>query len=214
MPVNVFGNSSIINDQKIDTSLFVQKLYLRTNYIESNIEEDIDLKNEHKTKNLSDPISIQDACIKNYVDSIIRNIIDSKDVKLENINIVKVNYQPAINQHLTPKIYIVTARDEKSLLRNNQDNDFRNYICTNINNITLNKQAEIDNEVITKAYVEQFHQEKERSRRDVWLDFYDKSSDLVTNNQDKDLSDKKLLNLETVVVIREPSSDNEVANKK
>ena len=30
---------------KFDTSLFVQKPYLRSNYIESNIEEDIDLKN-------------------------------------------------------------------------------------------------------------------------------------------------------------------------
>ena len=28
---------------KIDTSLFLQKPYLRTNYIESNVEEDIDL---------------------------------------------------------------------------------------------------------------------------------------------------------------------------
>ena len=45
MPINVFGNSSNNNnDNKIDTSLFVQKPYLRTNYIESNIEEDIDLK--------------------------------------------------------------------------------------------------------------------------------------------------------------------------
>ena len=45
MPINVFGNSnSNNNDNKFDTSLFVQKPYLRTNYIESNIEEDIDLK--------------------------------------------------------------------------------------------------------------------------------------------------------------------------
>ena len=44
MPINVFGNSSNNSDNKIDTSLFVQKPYLRTNYIESNIEEDIDLK--------------------------------------------------------------------------------------------------------------------------------------------------------------------------
>ena len=46
MPINVFGNSSNISDNKIDTSLFVQKPYLRTNYIEKNIEEDIDLKNQ------------------------------------------------------------------------------------------------------------------------------------------------------------------------
>ena len=42
MPINVFGNSSNNSDNKIDTSL--QKPYLRTNYIEANIEEHIDLK--------------------------------------------------------------------------------------------------------------------------------------------------------------------------
>ena len=48
MPINVFGHSCSPHDNgnKIDTSLFVQKLYLRTNYIESNIEEDIDIKNQ------------------------------------------------------------------------------------------------------------------------------------------------------------------------
>ena len=45
MPINVFGNSNSNNsDNKIDTFLFVQKPYLRANYVESNIEEDIDLK--------------------------------------------------------------------------------------------------------------------------------------------------------------------------
>ena len=44
MLVNVFGNipSANNNGKKIDTSLFVQKPYLRTNYIDSIIEEDID----------------------------------------------------------------------------------------------------------------------------------------------------------------------------
>ena len=58
MPNNVFGNSSHDNSKKIDTSLFVQKSYLRTHYKESNIEEDIDLKNQFRIKNLQDPISI------------------------------------------------------------------------------------------------------------------------------------------------------------
>ena len=31
MPINVFGNSSHDNNKKIDTSLFVQKPYLRSN---------------------------------------------------------------------------------------------------------------------------------------------------------------------------------------
>ena len=47
MPINVFGNrNSPDNGNKKDTSLFVQKPYLRHNYIEPNIEEDIDLKNQ------------------------------------------------------------------------------------------------------------------------------------------------------------------------
>ena len=60
MLINVFVNSSSSHDNgnNIDTSLFVQKPYLRTNYMESNIEEDIDLKNQHRIKNLPDPISI------------------------------------------------------------------------------------------------------------------------------------------------------------
>ena len=43
MPINVFGNSnSNDNGNKIDTNLFVQKPYLRTNHIEANIEGDLD----------------------------------------------------------------------------------------------------------------------------------------------------------------------------
>ena len=49
MTINVFGSFQNNSDQKIGTSLFVKKTYLRTNYIESNIEEDIDLKNQFRS---------------------------------------------------------------------------------------------------------------------------------------------------------------------
>ena len=65
MPIKVFGNSdSNSSDNKIDTSLIVQKPYLRHNYIEANIEEDIDLKNQYRIKNLPDPVSIRDGVSK------------------------------------------------------------------------------------------------------------------------------------------------------
>ena len=67
MPINVFGSSSNTSDNKIDTSLFVQKPYLRTNYIEANLEEDIDLKNQFRIKNLPDPIGTREAASKHYV---------------------------------------------------------------------------------------------------------------------------------------------------
>ena len=222
MPINVFGNSSNNSEQKIDTSLFVQKPYLRTNYIESSIEEDIDLKNQYRIKNLPDPISIREAASKNYVDilfndpSIVKNNahIDLNDRNITNARFIQVNQLPQIDSHLTAKLYVDTEIDQQSVVRNNQDNDFGNYNLTNINSITLNKQAENDNEVITKFYVDQFHQENERSRRDLGIDFYDESNNLVKNNQDNDFNDNKLTNLDSIQVNRNPTLDNEVSNKK
>ena len=64
MPINVFGNSSNNSEHKIDTSLFIQKPYLRSRYIESNTEEDIDLKNQFGRKNLPNPITIREPASK------------------------------------------------------------------------------------------------------------------------------------------------------
>ena len=221
MPINVFGNSSHDNNIKIDTSLFVQRPYLRANYIEANIEEDIDFKNQYRIINLPDPISIREAASKNYVDnlfndpSIIKNTahIDLNDKNITNAKFIQVNQLPQIDSHLTAKLYVDNSINEVSLVRNNKDNDFGNYNLTNINSITLNKQAENDNQVITKAYVDQFHQENERSRRDLGIDFNDESNDLVKNNQNNDLNDNKLTNLDSITNTRNPVSDNEVSNK-
>ena len=198
MPINVFGNSSNNSDNKIDTSLFVQKTYLRTNYIESNIEEDIDFKNQYRIKSLPDPISIREATSKNYVDNLFNDPskkntshIDLIDRNITNARFIQVNQLPQVESHLTAKLYVDIAIDEISLVRNNQDNDFNNNNLTNINSITLNTQAVDDNHVITKAYVDQFHNDKERSRRDLGIEFYNESSDLVKSNQDNNLNDKK-----------------------
>ena len=212
MPINVFGNSSNNSDNKIDTKLLVQKPYLRTNYSESDIEEDIDLKNQFRIKNLPDPISIRKATSKNYVDnlfndpSIVKNNahIDLNDRNNTNARFIQVNQLPQIDSHLIAKLYVDNLVDEVSLVRNNEDNDFGNYNLTNINSITMNKRAENDNEVITKAYVDHLHQEKERSRRDLGLDFYDESNDLVKNNQDNDFNDNNITNMDSIITNRNP----------
>ena len=222
MPINVFGNSSNNSDNKIDTSLFVQKPYLRTNYIEANIEDHIDSKNQYRIKNLPDPISIREAATKNYVDnlfndpSIVKNTehIDLNDRNITNARFMQVNQWPQIDSHLTANLYVDTEIDQSSLVRNNQDNDFNNNNLTNINSITLNKQAENDNEVITKAYVDQFHNENERNRRDVGLSFYNEEVDLVKNNQDNNFNDNKLTNINSITINNNPTDNNHVSNKK
>ena len=220
MPINVFGNSnSIDNVIKIDTSFFVQKPYLRSNYIESNIE-DIDSQNKFRIKNLSDPSGIREPASKDYVDnnfndpSINKSTahIDLNDKIITNARYIQVIQLPQIDSHLAAKLYVDNAKDETSLVRNNKGNDFGNYTLTNINSFTLNNQAEKEKEVITKAYLDQFHQENERSRQDLRINFYDESSDLVRNNQDNYFNDNKLTNIDSTTINRNPNLDNEVAN--
>ena len=222
MPIDVFGNSSNNSDKKIDASIFVQKPYLRTNYMESKIEEVIDLKNQFRFKNLPDPISIREAASQNYFDilfsnpSIIKNIAhkDLNDRNITNARFIQVNQHSQIDSQLRAKLYVVNSIDEPTLNRNTQENDFNNYNLTNINSITLNKQAENDNEVITKAYVDQFHNDNEKTGRDLGLSFYNDEVDLAKNNQDKDLNDRKLTTLDSITVNRIPILNNEVSNKK
>ena len=179
MPINVFGNCSNNSDNKIDTTLFVQKFYLRTNYKEANIEEDIDLKKQYRIKNLPHPISIEEACSKKYVDSlfndssIVKNNahIDLNDRNITNARFFQANQLPQINSHLTAKLYVDNSIDENSLLRldpsetldlDNQDSIILNSSLTEPKTII---------EIPTKAYFDGLHDENEQSRRDLGLDF-------------------------------------------
>ena len=66
---------------------------------------------------------------------------------------------------------------------------------------------------LLKAYVDQFHQENEQSRRDLGIDFYIESNDIVKNNQDN-LNDNKLKNINSITINNNPTDDNHVSNKK
>ena len=223
MPINVFGNSnSNGNGNRIDTSLFVQNPYLRTDFIESKIEEDIDLKNQYRIKNLPDPISIREPASKNYVDSlfndpsIVKNNahIDLNDRNITDARFIQVNQVPQFDSHLTAKFYVDKAIDESSLVRTNKNNDFNNYNLTNMNSSTLNKQAEKDNEVFTKTYVDQFHQENERTRRALGMSFYDESSELVKNSITNDFNDNIVLNVRSIQINDDATNDDHVVNER
>ena len=88
---------------------------MRINYIESNIEEDIDMKNQYRITNLPDPISIRQAASKNYVDNkfndsiIIKNnaLIDLNDRNIANARFIQVNQLPQNDSHLTAKLHVI-----------------------------------------------------------------------------------------------------------
>ena len=103
MLINVFGNSSSSNDNnKIDTSRFVQKSYLKSNYIETDIDHDINLKNQYRIINLQNPINNKDAINKIYIDTKIadvikRNIQNNEYISFldnDNVEYKLVKYRP------------------------------------------------------------------------------------------------------------------------
>ena len=104
MLINVFGNSSNNSDNKIDTSLFVQKSYLRHNYIETDIDHDINLKDQYRIINLPNPVNNRDAVNKIYIDTkiadIIKRNIQNDDyisfLDNDNVEYKLVKYRPKI----------------------------------------------------------------------------------------------------------------------
>ena len=208
MPINVFDNSSSScdNGNKIDTSLFVQKPYLRIKYIEANIEEDIDLKNQFRNKNLPDPISIREAASKNYVDnlfsdsSIVKNNahLDLNDRNITNARFIKVNQLPQIDSHLTAKLYVDNAIsdgvNESSLLRLDIDEKLTQDII--ILNSTLTSPKTIV-ELPTKNYVDN--------------KFNDSS--IIKNTDHVDFNDKILDNVHSIKVNSYPTLDTQLSPK-
>ena len=105
MPINVFGNSnSNDNNNKVDTSKFVQKSYLRSNYIETDLDHDINLKNQYRIINLPDPINDKDRVNKIYIDNkigdIIKRNIQNDDyisfLDNDNVEYKLIKYRPKI----------------------------------------------------------------------------------------------------------------------
>ena len=189
MPISVFRNSnSNDNVNKIDTSLFVKKPYLRINYTESDTEGDIDLKNQFRIKNLPDPISIRKACSKNYVDnlindpSIIKNTehIDLNDRIITNARFIQVNQLPQIDSQLTAKLYVDNAIsdgvNESSLLRLDPDEKLKQD--TIILNSTLSTPKTII-ELSTENYVDKKFIDPSIIKNTNHVDFNDKDIDNV-----------------------------------
>ena len=71
----------------------VTKSYVRANYIESEMEEDIDMKQKFKIKNLVEPSDVNDAANKAYVD---KNINESTLLRIP-------IYEPLTNDYVSLK---------------------------------------------------------------------------------------------------------------
>ena len=67
----------------------VTRSYIRANYIESNLEEDIDIKDQFKILNLLNPTLLRDPATKYYVDSETAELVPKSE--FDNTTIVRKN---------------------------------------------------------------------------------------------------------------------------
>ena len=190
MPVNIFGNSSNISDNKIGVSLFVQKPYLRSNYIESDVEEDINLRNLYRIKNLPDPINTQDACNKKYVDNLFNDqsiIQNSEHKNLNDRNITRARFiqviqLPQIDSHLAAKLYVDNAIsdcvDESSLLRLDPDEKLKQDSII-LNSALISPKTKI--EVPTKNNIDNKFNDPSIIKNTDHVDFHAKNLDNVNS---------------------------------
>ena len=203
MPINVFGNSSssFDNNNKIDLSLSVQKPYLISNSIESDIEEDINLKNQNQIKNLPDPTNIQDACTKNYVDnlfndpSVLKSNNPHPDIDLNykniiNVGLIEINRRPENGVQVTSKFYVDyflrKSIDETTLLRldpdenlnlDEQDSILLNSILTSL--MTYKELNKTKIELPNKNYVDKKFDDPIIIKNTTHVDFNIKNLDNV-----------------------------------
>ena len=174
--------------------------------MESNIEEDIDLKNQFRIKNLPDPISIGEPVSKSYVDkkfndpSIIENTahIDLNDRNNTNARFIQVNQLCQIDSHLTPKLYVDNAVsdaiDESSLLRLDPDEKLEQ------DSIILNSTSTSPKTILkipTKNYV----------------DHKFNDSSIIKNTDHVDFNDKILDNVHSIKINSYPTLDEQLTPK-
>ena len=203
MPINVFGSSSSSyeNGKKIDTSLFVQKPFMRTNSIESNIEEDYDLKNQYTIKNLPHLLSMRQAASKSYVDnkfnerSIIKRNNSHPDIDLNytiiiNVGLIEINRLPEYGGQLKSKCdvdnLVKISVDESTSLRLDIDEklnlDEQDSIL--LNSTLISSKTDIDLskmkiELPTKNYVDEKVDDLSMIKNTTHVDFNDKNLGLV-----------------------------------
>ena len=135
MPLNVIGSSTSGISNTHDTSSFVQKPYSRIDYIESDIEDYMDMRNQKRIKNLRDPISIRETASQNYVETFTNNLclvkntvhVDFNRKIIDNVRFVKVTSCPGVGEHLSGENYIDEASsssvDESALVKINPEEE-------------------------------------------------------------------------------------------
>ena len=146
--------------------MFVQKPYLRTNYIESNIEEHIDLKSQYRTKNLPDPISIREAASKIYVNhALTLGVNESLLLSLHPDAISKLDERgyrlldstvtsPRTTLEIPTKNFVDNKFNDYSINRKTAYVDFNDKNLDNVRFVKVNSMPVVREHLTSKYYID------------------------------------------------------------
>ena len=130
------------------------------------------------------------------------------DKSFTNARFIQVSQLPREDSHLTAELYVDEATsyrlDELSLLRLDPDEKLKPDEQDSINPNSFLTPPKTIIEIPTKSYVDSLH-EINRNRQDLSSLF---------NDQDNEFNKSRIIKLDSVTVDGDPSSDNELANKK
>ena len=136
---NVFIDLSSL---AINETVEIAALYIEALNTSDQINENIDLKFQHKVINSDNPTNEYDLVTKKYVDS---NINNNTIVRKNNNNIISNIGNPVNANDAVTKNYV---DNDTTIVRNNQVNNFNNNIISNIGNPSN------ANDAVTKNYVD------------------------------------------------------------
>ena len=221
-PINGYGS-------RAETS-GVTKAYIRSNYIESEIEENIDLKNYFRIKNVPNPENEFDSVSRKYVDlrsESIARYVDEKSASVEryvdekSMSIQKecLDAQSAMERSIdeissTASRYVdenfvsISNLENNTIVRNNQENNMNNNSIKNIEQIELNKAP------INANHAVRFSDLLNIFGVDAQEEVLLKESTLVRNNQENNMNNNSLINLNKITVTEPAIEDNDVPNIK
>ena len=187
------------------TKTGVTKSYVRANYIESSMEEDIDMENQFKIKNLSNPTNLQNLATKSSVASKTDNLVP------------------------------ISELDNNSIVRNNKINNFNGNTTTGLESVYANRDPNFPLELSTKQYTDgsideqsilRLHQDKKlqlAGKVFITLEsnfttpktilYIPLNTNLVGRDRDNDFDNHSFYNVSSISVTSQAVNDKELVSK-
>ena len=172
-----------LSSLSVGESVEIAAIYIEALNTSDQINENIDLKFQHKVINSDDPTNEYDLVTKKYVDNNINNGTIVKNNKNNNFNnnlLINIAI-PIAAYDAANKMYVDT---HNNIVYNNKENDMNGFVLRNIGNPIDSVDA------VNKNYI-------------------DSDTTIVRNDKDNDFNNNKITGVNMLYVVRDPDASSD-----